>query len=143
MPGPNIQALIEAEVIHRLTGFFTPVNHRHVVPNRRSIREKKTTCPQAETTFHTCYPQSCPQVGLLESLFRFRVAVLNLIGGMGMTSRTTIAETYLRMLPGAVENRHDGMYVRLAARYGVPFGRIVNLSGLSAEVVLAHLEVRE
>lgn len=53
---------------------------------------------------------------------------------------TAIAETYLRMIPGAEGHRHDGVYVRLAHKYGVPFGRIVNLTGLSAEVVAAHLE---
>lgn len=53
---------------------------------------------------------------------------------------TNVAETYLRMLPTADGNRHERMYVRLAYKYGVPFGRIVALSGLSAEVVAAHLE---
>lgn len=54
--------------------------------------------------------------------------------------RPGIAETYLRMIPTADGNRHEGVYVRLAAKYGVPFGRIVNLSGLPADVVAAHLE---
>lgn len=60
-----------------------------------------------------------------------------------MTSLTTVAESYLRMLPGATGNTHEGMYVRLAAKYGVPFGRIVALSGLSPEVVTAHLEASD
>lgn len=57
--------------------------------------------------------------------------------------RAGIAETYLQMIPGTEGARHEGVYVRLAAKYGVPFGRIVNLSGLSAEVVAAHLEGRD
>lgn len=57
-----------------------------------------------------------------------------------MDTRTAIAETYLRMLPTATGNQHEGMYVRLAYKYGVPFGRIVALSELSSEVVSAHLE---
>lgn len=60
-----------------------------------------------------------------------------------MDPRTTIAESYLRMIPNETGHRHDGTYVRLAAKYGVPFGRIVNLSGLPSEVVSAHLEGRE
>lgn len=54
--------------------------------------------------------------------------------------RSDIAETYLRMIPSADGHRHDGVYVRLASKYGVPFGRIVNLSGLTPDAVVAHLE---
>lgn len=51
---------------------------------------------------------------------------------------TTVAETYLSLLiPG---DSRTGMYVRLADKYGVPFGRIVNLTGLTPEVIIAHLE---
>lgn len=57
-----------------------------------------------------------------------------------MDPRSAIAETYLRMIPGSTGHRHDGVYVRLAAKYGVPFGRIVALSGLDAKVVADHLE---
>lgn len=57
-----------------------------------------------------------------------------------MSSLTATAETYLRMIPHASGNTHDGMYVRLAYKYGVPFGRIVALSGLSPEIIAAHLE---
>lgn len=57
-----------------------------------------------------------------------------------MDVRSGIAEAYLQMIPNAEGNRHEGVYVRLAAKYGVPFGRIVALSGLDAEVVIAHLE---
>lgn len=53
---------------------------------------------------------------------------------------TTIAETYLRMIPTATGHRHVGMYVRLAYKYGVPYGRIVALTRLSPEVISAHLE---
>ena len=53
---------------------------------------------------------------------------------------TATAEMYLTLVRRTPEHPHVGMYVRLAARYGVPFGRIVNLSGLPAEVVAAHLE---
>lgn len=62
---------------------------------------------------------------------------------MVTTVRTAIAETYLRMIPTTTGNTHEGVYVRLAAKYGVPFGRIVNLSGLPADVVAAHLEAGE
>lgn len=62
---------------------------------------------------------------------------------MTTTTKTAIAETYLRMIPNATGNTHEGVYVRLAAKYGVPFGRIVNLSGLTADVVAAHLEAGE
>lgn len=57
-----------------------------------------------------------------------------------MDVRAGIAETYLRMIPNETGHRHDGTYVRLAAKYGVPFGRIVNLTGLAPEVVAAHME---
>lgn len=50
------------------------------------------------------------------------------------------AELYLTMVRRTPEHPQVGMYVRLAHKYGVPFGRIVNLSGLSASVVSAHLE---
>lgn len=60
-----------------------------------------------------------------------------------MDVRAGIAETYLRMIPNDTGHRHDGTYVRLAAKYGVPFGRIVNLTGLSADVVGAHLEGKD
>jgi hypothetical protein len=53
---------------------------------------------------------------------------------------TQIAETYLRMIPTTKYNPHEGMYVRLAYKYGVPFGRIVSLSGLPSDVVAAFLD---
>jgi hypothetical protein len=55
-------------------------------------------------------------------------------------SRTAIAEHYLILVGRAGETPTARMYVRLAYKYGVPFGRIVNLSGLSAEIVSAYLE---
>ena len=57
-----------------------------------------------------------------------------------MGNRTAIAEHYLTMLQGAGETPTARMYVRLAAKYGDPFGRIVNLTGLPAETVVAYLE---
>ena len=42
-------------------------------------------------------------------------------------------------VPGRGRN-HPEIYVRLAYKYGVPFGRIVSLTGLSSDVVSAHLE---
>lgn len=59
-----------------------------------------------------------------------------------MNPRARIAEMYLRMIPAAQGHRHEGLWVRLAAQYGVPFGRIVNLSGLAPELISAHLEGR-
>lgn len=53
--------------------------------------------------------------------------------------RTAIAESYLVLLRGR-SDPHEGLYVRLAYKYGVPFGRIVNLSGVPAERALAHIE---
>lgn len=55
--------------------------------------------------------------------------------------RTVIAEAYLRMNPAG--HPQTGMFIRLAYKYGVPFGRIVNLTGLPADRVTAHLEGRE
>lgn len=59
---------------------------------------------------------------------------------MGTDVRASIAEVYLRMIPESSEHRHDGVYVRLAAKYGVPVGRIINLSGLPADLVMVYLE---
>lgn len=53
-------------------------------------------------------------------------------------TRQQIAEDYLRMV--TVDDPHARMYVRLAAQNGIPFGRIVNLTGIPAEIVSAHLE---
>jgi hypothetical protein len=53
-------------------------------------------------------------------------------------TKQQIAEDYLRMVTSG--DPHAGMYVRLAAENGVPFGRIVNLTGIPADVVAAHLE---
>lgn len=56
-------------------------------------------------------------------------------------NRTVIAEAYLRMnRPGS---GNTGMFVRLADKYGVPFGRIVNLTGLPADRIAAYIEGRE
>lgn len=53
---------------------------------------------------------------------------------------TNIAEQYLTLLqPGDPNADH---YVRLAAKYGVPTGRIILLSRLPAEVVIGYLEER-
>lgn len=54
--------------------------------------------------------------------------------------RRDIAESFLRMMRRDRGHMHVGYYVRLAAREGVPFGRIVALSGLSSEVVSVALE---
>lgn len=53
---------------------------------------------------------------------------------------TSIAEMYLTMLSRSEPDPQERMYVRLAYKYGVPFGRIVTLSGIPAERVVAHLE---
>lgn len=56
-------------------------------------------------------------------------------------NRTVIAEAYLRMnRPG---HPNTGMFVRLADKYGVPFGRIVNLTGLPADHIAAYIEGSE
>ena len=56
-------------------------------------------------------------------------------------TRQQIAEDYLRLVTAG--DPHARMYVRLAAENGVPFGRIVNLTSIPAEVVAAHLEGAE
>lgn len=56
-------------------------------------------------------------------------------------TRQQIAEDYLRMV--TVDDPHARMYVRLAAQNGVPFGRIVNLTGMPAELVAAYVEGAE
>lgn len=53
---------------------------------------------------------------------------------------TAVAEMYLAMLRDHEQHPQERMYVRLAYKYGVPFGRIVNLSGITAEKVAGHLE---
>ncbi|NNC10675.1 hypothetical protein HII28_02080 [Planctomonas sp. JC2975] len=53
-----------------------------------------------------------------------------------------IAEVYLQMIPTS-DHVHDGLYVRLAAKYGVPVGRISNLSGLAPSVVITFLEASD
>lgn len=57
-----------------------------------------------------------------------------------MTTRTTIAEHYLTIVAKSGETPTARVFVRLAAKYEVPFGRIVNLSGLHPDTVVAYLE---
>lgn len=53
-------------------------------------------------------------------------------------SRTIVAESYLtRLRP---DDRHVGMYVNLAYRYGVPFGRIIKITGFDPAFVTGLLE---
>lgn len=83
--------------------------------------------------------QSYPQARLLELAFG---SMLGATAGKDIDmTLTAVAEMYLGMLtPQSPQAR---LYVRLAAKYGVPFGRIVNLSGLPAEVVAAYLEGKD
>lgn len=57
-----------------------------------------------------------------------------------MVTRTDIAEQHLRLIRETGGHQHVAYYVRLAAREGVPFGRIVMLSGLSPDTIAAVLE---
>ena len=57
-----------------------------------------------------------------------------------MITKTAIAEQYLGLLKQSRTKAQAGMYVRLAAKYGVNVGRIINLTGLPADVVIAYLE---
>lgn len=55
-----------------------------------------------------------------------------------LDGRTLVAESYLTRLRAG--ERHIGMYVRLANKYGVPFGRIVALTGLTPAHISELLE---
>lgn len=57
-------------------------------------------------------------------------------------NRAVIAEHYLTLIGRQGNPVNAGMYVRLAAQYGVPTGRIIALTGLAADVVIAHLEAK-
>lgn len=57
---------------------------------------------------------------------------------MTATTRREIAEQYLT-LP-TLNGTQRGIYVRLADAYGVPFGRIVALTGLTPGHVIELLE---